>query len=212
MLKHSRQLQRLMFLFAVAGLFAVTRRLRLSGRGLCRCRSQAPIARWATSIKERIRTLERGAGPDRGHAHHRAAADPGPRWPAVRRGEARPPGEAPERRGRDAGPLAGRDPRGSSLAQAAHPGRRRLLLVRRGADLPGQAVRPVEPRAPEGGRRLPAPRSTKDQGFIGWTAESRTECEKIKLDARGSRRRARRDVVRERCRDVTAPAVARAPA
>ena len=112
MLKHSRQVQRLMFLFAIAGLFAVTADFACL-EDVCADSQTGAYRTMGDIAKERIRTLDEALAesgvtltPDQ-----RLVARPG--WPAARRGQARPAGEAPQRQGRDGGRTGcRRSPRG----------------------------------------------------------------------------------------------------
>ena len=184
MLKHSRQVQRLMFLFAVAGLFAVSADFACledvcadSQSGAYRTRgdidkqrirtlNEALAAGGLTLSAEQQQTLARegqlfGVAPlDQPIKHPNGAVEMPKGWLA-----ALPEGHPWTK------PLTPADDAYYSFVEE------RIFRAKL-----------FDPSKPE--HQAAADAYLKavqaDKEFIGWTAESRTECEKIKLDARGT--------------------------
>ena len=155
MLKHSRQVQRLMFLFAIVGLFAVTADFACL-EDVCADSQMGAYRTMGDISKERIRTLgealaEQRRGPD---ARIRSTRSSGTvscsEWPSWTARSSTRTVEV-EMAANWLPPI----PEGHPWRKSPHARRRRLLLVRRGADLPGQAVRPAEPGARARGAGLP---------------------------------------------------------
>jgi hypothetical protein len=185
MFKHGRQIQRLMFLFAIAGLFAVTADFACLD-DVCADSQTGAYRTMGDIMGERIRTLDEALSSngvvlsssqkeqlerdgalfgavklDRPVKHPNGQVEMPANWlPAIREGHPW---------SRHLGPA---DDAFYSFVEE------RIFRAK--------LFDPANPTHMEYARAYLAKVNSKSPEFLGWSAESRTECEKIKLDARGT--------------------------
>jgi hypothetical protein len=184
MLKYSRQLQRLMFLAAVAGLFAVSADLACLAKVCAEDASGAYRTR-ADIDKERIRTFNEAlaqTGTALSPDQQQALARDGQLFGVVKldRPVKHPNGaiEMP------ANWLAA-IPEGHPWAKQLTPADDAFYSFVEERIFRSKLYDPTNPAHQQAATAYLG-RVESGKSFIGWTTESRTECEKIKLDARGS--------------------------
>jgi hypothetical protein len=185
MLKHSRQVQRLMFLFAIAGLFAVTADFACL-EDVC-ADSQTGAYRTMGDInKERIRTLDEAlaAGGVALTPDQQVALERDGRLLGVVKLDR--PVKHPDGTVEMASGWLPAIPEGHPWRKTLSPGDDAFYSFVEERIFRAKLFDPANPEH----QRAAAAYLTKVQSgtpeFIGWTAESRTECEKIKADAAGS--------------------------
>jgi hypothetical protein len=184
MLKYSRQLQRLMFLAAVAGLFAVSADFACLAK-VCAEDSSGAYRTRADIDQERIRTFNEAL------AQTGTALTPEQQQTLTRQGQLfgvvkldRPvkhPNGAVEMPANWLAPI----PEGHIWARPLTPADDAYYSFVEERIFRAKLFDPSNPAHKQAAAAY-LNRIEKNQGFIGWTTESRTECEKIKLDARGT--------------------------
>jgi hypothetical protein len=184
MLKYSRQLQRLMFLAAVAGLFAVSADFACLAKVCAEDASGAYRTR-ADIDQERIRTFNEAL------AQTGTVLTPEQQQTLSREGQLfgvvkldRPvkhPNGTVEMPANWLAPI----PEGHPWAKPLTPADDAYYSFVEERIFRAKLFDPANPAHKQAAAAY-LDRIEKDQSFIGWTTESRTECEKIKLDARGT--------------------------
>jgi hypothetical protein len=185
MLKHSRQVQRLMFLFAIAGLFAVTADFACL-EDVC-ADSQTGAYRTMGDIdKERIRTLAEAL------AESGVVLTPAQKQMLARDGhllgvvKLTRPVKHPDGRVEMAPGWLAPIPEGHPWGKALTPADDAFYSFVEERIFRAKLYDPANPEHQRAAAVYIAKAQSPNPEFVGWTAESRTECEKIKADAAGS--------------------------
>jgi hypothetical protein len=184
MLKYSRQLQRLMFLAAIAGLFAVSADFACLAK-VCAEDSSGAYRTRADLDQERIRTFNEAL------AQTGTVLTPEQQQTLSREGQLfgvvkldRPvkhPNGTVEMPANWLAPI----PEGHPWAKPLTPADDAYYSFVEERIFRAKLFDPANPAHKQAADAY-LNRIQKGEGFIGWTTESRTECEKIKLDARGT--------------------------
>jgi hypothetical protein len=185
MLKHSRQVQRLMFLFAIAGLFAVTADFACL-EDVCADSQTGAYRSMGDISKERIRTL------DEALAESGVTLTPDQRQSLDRDGQLLGvakldrPVKHPNGKVEMAADWLAPIPEGHPWRKVLTPSDDAFYSFVEERILRAKLYDPANPEHQTAIQAYLTRVNSPNGEFIGWTAESRTECEKIKADAAGS--------------------------
>jgi hypothetical protein len=184
MLKNSRQLQRLMFLFAVAGLFAVTADFACL-EDVCAETQSAAYTSMGAIMKDRVLTLNEAlerAGTRLSQEQQDTLAREGQLFGVVKltRPVKHPNGavEVP------AGWLP-EIPEGHPWRKKLGPGDDAFYSYVEERIFKAKLFDPQNPEHAKAAEAYLTKANSEAPQFVGWTYSVRTECEKKKLDARG---------------------------
>jgi hypothetical protein len=184
MLKYSRQLQRLMFLAAVAGLFAVSADLACLAK-VCAEDSSGAYRTRADIDQERIRTFNEAlaqTGTSLTPEQQNTLTRDGQLFGVVKLDRpVKHPNGAIEMPANWLATI----PEGHPWAKSLTPADDAYYSFVEERIFRAELFDPANPAHQQAAAAYLA-KGEKGESFIGWTTESRTECEKIKLDARGS--------------------------
>jgi hypothetical protein len=185
MLNRSRHVQRLMFLFAVAGLFAVTADFACL-EDVCADSQTGAYHSMGAIMKDRIRTLDEGlaaAGQTLSPDQKAALARDGQLLGVVKLTQpVRHPNGAIEM---PQGWLKA-IPENHPWAKKLTPADDAFYSFVEERIFRSKLFDPANPEHVTAANAYLAKVNGKTPEFLGWTAESRTECEKIKTDAKGN--------------------------
>jgi hypothetical protein len=185
MLKHSRQVQRLMFLFAIAGLFAVTADFACL-EDVCADSQTGAYRTMGDIAKERVRTLEEAL------AEGGVTLTPDQRQALDRDGqllgvvELDRPVKHPNGKVEMAADWLPAIPEGHPWRKVLTPADDAFYSFVEERIFRAKLFDPSNPEHKKAAEAYLAKVVSDKPDFLGWTAESRTECEKIKADAAGS--------------------------
>jgi hypothetical protein len=185
MLKHSRQVQRLMFLFAIAGLFAVTADFACL-EDVCADSQTGAYRTMGDIAKERVRTL------DEALASSGMTLTPDQKLALERDGQLLGvvkldrPVKHPNGRVEMAAGWLPAIPEGHPWRKILTPNDDAFYSFVEERIFRAKLYDPSNPEHQKAAGAYLAKVVSERPSFIGWTAESRTECEKIKADAAGS--------------------------
>ena len=184
MLKYSRQLQRLMFLAAVAGLFAVSADLACLAK-VCAEDSSGAYRTRADIDQERIRNFNEAlaqTGTTLTPEQQKTLARDGQLFGVVKL-------DRPVKHNNGAIEMPANwlaaIPEGHPWSKPLTPADDAYYSFVEERIFRAKLFDPANPAHRQAADAYLA-RVQSGQNFIGWTTESRTECEKIKLDARGT--------------------------
>jgi hypothetical protein len=182
MLKHSRQVQRLMFLFAIVGLFAVTADFACL-EDVCADSQKGAYRTMSEISKERIRTLGEALA-DQGvvlNSDQKLALERDGQLFGVAKLDR--PIKHPNGQVEMAANWLPAIPEGHPWRKTLTPNDDAFYSFVEERIFRAKLFDPENPEHARAAQAYLAKTVSGDPYFIGWTAESRTECEKIKADA-----------------------------